>query len=246
MAMRVAVLLALVLSSLLADAGGDRGVFAEQAAVVMDTDGGHSIFEEESIPGISRKLLALPKIGLNNTNDCNNKMCYYLETALSCKALGFNISKICARYLLGFLYACDAFPPPAQFFNAPSVCIPELLALLPPSAAAQLKGLKASGAAPSISSLSGLQPSMNLTKRYLASSFHDNCRRSCFQRYIGQANAFYTSCDDQLVRYANKTNQNSLYPLVYKLEAYSEFRNQARCCPRWLLFLHAPSIPCLF
>lgn len=172
-----------------------------------------------------RNLLALklPKSGLNSTNDCNNKLCYYLESALSCKALGFNISKICAKYFLGFLYGCPAFPSPSELFNAPSICLPEVIALLPASAKSALKGLKSGGGSIDMSTIT---PSMNHTKAYLSSNFSQNCRRDCFQRYIGQANDFYNSCNDQLIKYANKTNQNSMYPLVYKLEAYQEFKNQ--------------------
>ena len=73
--------------------------------------------------------LNLPKVGLNNT--CNNNMCEMLESALSCKALGFHLSKICARYMLGFLYACPVFPAPSELFFAPSVCLTELTSLLP-------------------------------------------------------------------------------------------------------------------
>ena len=78
-----------------------------------------------------RSLLAikLPKTGLNTT--CNDKMCVYLESALSCKALNFRLSKICVRYFLGYLYACPVFPAPSEIYQAPSVCIGELLNLVP-------------------------------------------------------------------------------------------------------------------
>jgi len=189
---------------------------------------------EEAVPGplrdehivMARHLLALPalpKTGLNSTNDCNNKLCYYLESALSCKALNFGISKICARYLLGYLYGCDAFPAPSELFDAPSTCLPELIALLPASAKTQALSAQASGKSISFDSIS---PSMNHTKEYLASNFSQNCRRRCFQRYITQANTFYSSCNDQLLRYTNKTNQNNLYPIVYQLENYQFFKNQ--------------------
>jgi len=73
--------------------------------------------------------LDLPKIGLNTT--CNNNMCEMLESAMSCKALGFHLSKICAQYMLGFLYECPIFPAPSELFFAPSVCLTELTSLLP-------------------------------------------------------------------------------------------------------------------
>lgn len=202
--------------------------------IALDADGDQHVpvpVDEEDLswlrPHQLRSLLSLndlPKSGLNNTNDCNNKMCYYLESALSCKALGFGISKICARYFLGYLYGCPAFPTPSELFDAPSTCLPEVLALLPASAKTSLQAAAKSG------DKSGLDltsiSSGNHTKAYLAYNFSQNCRRTCFQRYITQANTFYSSCSDQLNVFANKTNQNSLYPLVWTLAGYQEFKNQ--------------------
>jgi len=206
------------------------GLSAATSTSASSSNSSATAEDEHWVRRLAMSLSNLPKSGLNNTDDCNNKMCYYLESALSCKALGFNISKICARYFLGYLYGCSAFPAPSELFNAPSTCLTEVLALIPASAKSGLSAAAAKagggGSKPTLdpSSLGGA--GSNHTKAYLASNFTQNCRRTCFQRYITQANTFYNTCNYQLVQFANKTNQNSLYPLVFTLENYQEFKNQ--------------------
>jgi hypothetical protein len=193
--------------------------------------------------------LNVPKHGLNET--CNNSLCEMLESALSCKALGFHLSKICAQYLLGFLYDCPIFPPPSDLLYAPSVCLTELTALLPAgvlqvenpndSVVLGIDGVSSVDGKEiehtfhaSLGSLDalggGLDPStfkFTNIKKYLASNFTENCHRRCFQRYIAQSDNFYTQCSDELLQFVNKTdNTNAMYPLVYITENYQEFRNQ--------------------
>lgn len=43
-----------------------------------------------------------------------------------------DIKKICSLHLLGYKYGCDAFPPPPDVVNAPSICIPSVLKVLQP------------------------------------------------------------------------------------------------------------------
>lgn len=61
----------------------------------------------------------------------------------------------------------------------------------------------------------------------MLSNFTENCQRRCFQRYIEQANTFYTGCHDELATWAiPSNNSNSRYPEVWILNGYQEFRNQ--------------------
>ena len=76
-----------------------------------------------------RRLLAVPITGMNET--CTTSLCEMMESAMSCKAIGFDLSKTCATYLLGFLYACPNFPAPNDIYNAPYVCLSEWGNLLP-------------------------------------------------------------------------------------------------------------------
>jgi hypothetical protein len=193
--------------------------------------------------------LGFPRHGLNDT--CNNLLCEMMETAMSCKGLGFGISKICSTYILGFIFQCPIFPAPSDLFDAPSTCAGELAALLPPGIA---DGLLKSPAPPNADSseevLTGLEGdadvededstvvrralgsladklSFNNVRKYIASDFTENCNRRCFQKYIEQSNAFYGSCSSELRKFVNVTdNTNKNYPLPYILESYQEFRNQ--------------------
>ncbi|RYH30526.1 hypothetical protein EON65_04910 [archaeon] len=64
--------------------------------------------------------------GLDDT--CNNKLCDYLKYQLSCKSIGFDMEKICARYLLGSVLGCKQFPHEHnEVYQAPSVCLQEYL-----------------------------------------------------------------------------------------------------------------------
>ena len=196
--------------------------------------------------------LGFPRHGLNET--CNNALCEMLGSALSCKGLGFHLSKICTQYILGFLYECPIYPAPSELFNAPSVCIGEIAALLPPGL---VNGLiptkKVSGSeapvntdgefsndlyeadededdednAPMLGA--GIADSLTFTniRKYLASDFSENCGRRCFQSYIEKANVFYGSCSSELRQFVNMTdNSNTNYPVPYLLETYQDFRNQ--------------------
>lgn len=60
------------------------------------------------------------KTGLSDT--CSNKLCEMFEKALSCKAIGLDFDKICARYTLGAILQCPKFPGPNDIYNAPSIC----------------------------------------------------------------------------------------------------------------------------
>jgi len=196
--------------------------------------------------------LGFPRTGLNET--CNNAVCELMETALSCKGLGFHLSKICAQYILGFLYNCPVFPAPSELFNAPSVCIGELAALLPPSIVGLLPvkseaPVDADGSTSTAQSSmehmlktmgdseeteghqvgAGIADSLTFTniRKYLASDFTENCNRRCFQKYIGQATDFYQTCSVELLPFVNRTNnKNTEYPIPYLLEGFEDFRNQ--------------------
>jgi len=227
---------------------------SEQVHQYMDKDISTK-FSEEQLDAMHRQLLggALPaginlqsfqRHGLNET--CNNKMCEMLMTSLSCKALPFHLSKICAKHLLGFFYSCSDFPAPIELYDAPSVCIGELLSLLPASLAQGVQTVhstmspsgevEAVEAEAPISNSSvggafdGFTPSYTLIKSYLKSNYTENCKRRCFQTYLDQANDFYGTCDEELAVFINKTADgkvtNTNYPLVYIMEPYQEFKNQ--------------------
>ena len=195
--------------------------------------------------------LGFPRHGLNET--CNNALCEFMETALSCKGLGFHLSKICAQYILGFVYNCPIFPAPGDLFEAPSVCINEIAALLPPSLVSGLVNKKTvsmekndssaeaidlnsaadsnTDYADAIQGALGASLASSLTfsnvRKYLASDFSQNCQRRCFQSYIEQGNNFYASCSGELVKFVDKaSNTNLQYPLPYLLENFQFFRNQ--------------------
>mmetsp|Transcript_7954 Transcript_7954/g.13202 ORF Transcript_7954/g.13202 Transcript_7954/m.13202 type:complete len:507 (-) Transcript_7954:231-1751(-) len=134
--------------------------------------------------------------------DCNNKFCKMMEYAVSCKAIGLDQKKICARYILGYKFACPVFPVPQDVVDAPSVCIPDLLAIAP---------IIIQGAA-------GLQ---QLIGPYLNTSDFDTttCGRRCYQNYQYASHDFYYSCRQEL----NATKA----PIATALLNYQEFRNQA-------------------
>lgn len=170
--------------------------------------------------GSLRRLLSLPIQGMNET--CQNSLCEMMESALSCKGIGFGLSKTCATYLLGFLYECPIFPAQDELFNAPYVCLGEWEGLVPPGLVSDLMaGGGASGA------LNSLADNLYNVHNYLLSNFTENCQRRCLQRYIEQANAFTNGCVDELSTWAiPSNNSNSRYPEVWILEGYQEFRNQ--------------------
>jgi hypothetical protein len=53
----------------------------------------------DSIPG---------RTGLSGS--CSNKLCSFYEYGLSCKGIGLGLKKICAKYLVGLIFRCPAFP----------------------------------------------------------------------------------------------------------------------------------------
>ena len=57
---------------------------------------------------------------------CTNKLCNYMYYQLSCQAIGFDMTKICARYLLGSILDCQQFPHGEnEVYQAPSICLGE-------------------------------------------------------------------------------------------------------------------------
>lgn len=161
----------------------------------------------------SRSLQGLPSMGPKRSlsESCANQMCDMLQYHLSCKALQMGFNKICAKYFLGNLYACPIFPPPSEFFSAPSVCL------------TQITGFFASLSAPANSTQ--VVPLSQKIARYLnPKQFESNaCTRRCFQRLSTTSNTFYNnaSCVSQLQKY------NTTYPLVFALSNFQQFRNHA-------------------
>ncbi|KAJ1438160.1 hypothetical protein B484DRAFT_444794 [Ochromonadaceae sp. CCMP2298] len=133
---------------------------------------------------------------------CNNKFCSMMYYASSCKAIGLDVSKICMSHLLGFKYACPIFPPPNEVVEAPSICLPEVFAILP---------ILKSGPA-------GLQ---SIIGPYLAAdTFQENtCGRTCYQNFQYASHDFFYHCSADV----NKT----LSPVAAAMSVFQEFRNQA-------------------
>jgi hypothetical protein len=180
----------------------------------------------ESHYGSLRRLLDLPITGMNET--CTVGMCDMLKTALSCKGIGYDMSKTCAEYILGFLYECPGFPAPSELFDAPYTCVTQIKALLPPEITSGLGG-GGGGASPDLSSLSlaSLKDSLTNVHKYMLSNFTENCERRCFQQYVDQANSFWGSCHDEMATWTTQAfNNNTRYPTVWLLYGFQEFRNQ--------------------
>lgn len=153
-------------------------------------------------------ITSLPttKVGFNST--CNNKICLVYESALSCKVIGVGLRKICAQYLLGYIFGCSIFPPASQIFNAPYVCAEELQTKLTPL----LTSVKGGGGA---ISTKGDNP----ITRYLGNINGNNCKRNCYQTYLKASEDFYGSCKSEL--------NNVTYPVTTLLTNFSSFRGQA-------------------
>ncbi len=175
---------------------------------------------EHHYASLKRGLMDLPITGLNET--CQVQLCDMMESALSCKGVGFDLSKTCAQYILGYLYTCPGYPAPAEIFDAPYICLSQIKAILPPDLLAGLTG--GSGAGISFASLAD---SLTNVHEYMSSNFSENCQRRCFQKYIDQANTFFGNCHDELMTWTvTAFNNNTQYPEVWDLYGFQEFRNQ--------------------
>jgi hypothetical protein len=146
-------------------------------------------------------LPVTPREGLSDS--CSNKLCEMYKSALSCKAFGIDISKICAEYFLGYVLGCPAFPAKNDFFEAPSTCSGEL----------KLLGeiLK-----------EGVSFNSSLIENYLGGNFTVNCHRNCYATYLNASEDFYTSCSSSL----NTSPLNATYTIAVQLERYREFHEQ--------------------
>ena len=201
-------------------------VQAEMARKVVDLDMEDVPYEyQRPVTAIEehshtiRRLLDVPITGMNAS--CTTSLCEMMETALSCKGIGFDMSKTCAQYMLGFLYNCPNFPGPDEIFDAPYVCLTQLTRILPPGFAG---GLTGGGGDMSFASLAD---SLTNVHNYMESNFTENCQRRCFQLHIEQANSFYGQCVDELMTWTTPSNNNNTrYPEVWILKGYQEFRNQ--------------------
>lgn len=156
----------------------------------------------------------MPAISINTSNldpsmlntkrglspDCGNKLCYFYEYALSCKAIGFNMSKICAQYFMGRILGCPAFPSPSDFYNAPSVCLTQLI---------NVAKLMKSGTA-----LSQQGP---LLSPLLNGNFTHTCHRNCYQNFLNAGISFYKTCYNEI---------NASHPISLVLENFNTFRQQ--------------------
>lgn len=145
---------------------------------------------------------------MNNT--CNDKACYMYESALSCKAFGFRLDKICARYLLGYMLDCPAFPAPNEVYNAPYACVPQLKAFAP-----LVQGLKNNGIAIDDDGPFGVYLTQGLTS--------EGCRRNCHQTYLNLTLDYYDSCLSEV----SSSNSQLLYPLIYQLHNFNYFQQQS-------------------
>lgn len=173
---------------------------------------------EQHYGSLHRMLFDLPITGLNET--CQVQLCEMMESALSCKGVGFDLSKTCARYILGYLYTCPGFPAPAEIFNAPYICLSQIKQIIPPSL---ITGLTSGGGV----SLASLRDTLTNVHNYMNSNFSENCERRCFQNYIEQANTFFGNCHDELSTWTTQAyNNNTRYPEVWILYGFQEFRNQ--------------------
>eukprot|EP01039_Chlorochromonas_danica_P005869 gene5869-6463_t len=168
--------------------------------------GGSSQEEEDN-----RQLASVPSFSKHSglSDDCSNQLCHYIEDELSCKGIGFDLKKICARYLLGKMYGCGDYPHAEyDIYNAPSVCLTEYTGFLKILASAA-KGNTAAF--------------QSIIEGYLydANFEEDTCGRRCYQNFQTDSNNFLLSCSKELATH------NKSYPLVYQLRNYQPFRNQA-------------------
>lgn len=139
--------------------------------------------------------------------DCNNKACQMVQDVLSCKSYDLGIKKICANYLVGFLFGCSNFPPANDIYEAPSVCLNEYIGFAQDLALQQQVFIE------------------NIIGNLLNFTTYETnvCGRHCFQNYQYASNDFYQSCSNEL---ANKTVAKD-YPILGLLSVYQPFRDQA-------------------
>jgi hypothetical protein len=166
----------------------------------MEVDARGAFFSDLAVPRPAATP-ALPdlvtKTGLSH--DCNNKLCYFYEYALSCKAIGLNMSKTCAQYFMGRMLGCSAFPDPSDFYNAPSLCLNQLLTV---------------GAAMA----AGISPTSGLVYNFMRSDFNVSCHRNCYQNFLNAGIEFYETCSNEV---------NATHPVSLALKNFNTFRQQA-------------------
>jgi hypothetical protein len=180
------------------DIGADGRAFFQDLAV-------------NTVPDISVDPSKLNPSMLNTkrglSHDCNNKLCYFYEYALSCKAVGINMTKICAQYFMGRMLGCSVFPSPSDFYNAPSVCMPELVQVA--------KTMQ-----------SGVSSSSGFVKKILSSDFNETCHRNCYQNFLNAGISFYQTCSHEI---------NVTHPVAVALSNFNTFRQQV--CGKRFLYL---------
>jgi hypothetical protein len=80
--------------------------------------------------------------------------------------------KICAKYILGYLYSCPIYPDPSKITDAPSVCLDDIIALKngPPD-------IKEIATSPTRS---------------------EDCLLKCYQTYLDRSIDFWQQCGAQV------------------------------------------------
>ena len=138
--------------------------------------------------------------------ECLEKLCTMNFYATTCKAINFGFTKTCASYFMGFLYGCSNFPSAEDIYNAPSVCLQELLTFVG----------KTQNLQQFITALHGnvVNP-VNFTE--------NKCDRRCWQNYAQASNSFKLACTPPV---PNITVQKN-YPITSQTMTDQEFRNQA-------------------
>eukprot|EP00981_Chlorochromonas_danica_P011741 scaffold4247_cov174-Ochromonas_danica.AAC.2 len=167
--------------------------------------GGSSQEEEDN-----RQLASVPSFSKHSglSDDCSNQLCHYIEDELSCKGIGFDLKKICARYLLGKMYGCGDYPHAEyDIYNAPSVCLTEYTGFLKILASAA-KGNTAAF--------------QSIIEGYLydANFEEDTCGRRCYQNFQTDSNNFLLSCSKELATH-NKSYPLTSYPFQVRIIGYS-------------------------
>ena len=161
-----------------------------------------------------RELFNLPSGNLPGTKSglsesCNNKICDMYFYLLSCKVIDIQLSKTCANYFLGYIFACSSRPAPSDVFSAPYACLVELQDHLAP----YLALVTSDDDATSIGSV---------LDSYLSNIDSENCHSNCYQNYITASQIFYSSCYDDVVAYPN----NNTYSVAANvLPLFSTFRD---------------------
>jgi hypothetical protein len=161
-----------------------------------------------------RELFNLPSGNLPGTksglsDSCNNKICDMYFYLLSCKVIDIHLSKTCANYFLGYIFACSSRPSPSDVFSAPYACLIELQDHLSP----YLALVTSDDDATSIGSV---------LDSYLGNIDSENCRSNCYQNYITASQEFYSSCYDDVLKYPN----NNTYSVAANvLPLFSTFRD---------------------